>query len=610
MPAACAKTTAVRIRSHLLLLTTVVLVPGFFAAVVAVAKVRESERDAALRGLRETVRATALLVDGEMQHSLGTLDVLASSEHLQTGDFATLHKEAGTADPKPDVWTLVLDERGKQFLNTKVPFGTELPAPNPLLRFGGVLQAQRAAVSDLSVDPLTGELQTTMYLPTKPSPLGQFVVARAFSVAHWQRLAIRPEGQEGWIIAIIDRTGRFIWRSHLAAEYVGKQARPELVAAAAAASSGLIRHSTLEGIDSYDAFKQSALTGWTVAVAAPVPSIEASATQAVIWLIAGMMVAFATALLGARLLSRLLLQAIDTASSAASSLGRGEQPQLPHTAVFEVNALNAALGDAARLLGNEQESRKAVEIERGQLLENERLARETAQQENLAKDKFLALLGHELRNPLAAIVGAGEVLARAPLDAPIQSRFTAVVQRQAKHMARIVNDLLEVSRMLSGKIKLETQPLEFSACVGNCIDALRLSARGREHRWVIKTEEVWVQGDAVRLEQIISNLAVNALQFSPPGCDIEVLVFAELDTAVLEITDAGPGIAPDLLPRIFEPFIQGPAPAGRQSSGLGIGLSLVKQLVELHGGAVAVRVGKSGLGSTFSVRLPRVRPSA
>jgi hypothetical protein len=173
-----------RIRSHLLLLTTVVLVPGFLAAGVAVTKVRESERQTALEGLHETVRATALLVDGQVQRSLGALTALAQSPNLQTGDFKALYDQAQAVDQKPDVWTIVLNATGTQRINTTVPFGTPPPAPVVAERVAKVLATQRPLVSDLIFGPATGTLLTTIYVPAKTSPAGNFVVAQAFSVDH------------------------------------------------------------------------------------------------------------------------------------------------------------------------------------------------------------------------------------------------------------------------------------------------------------------------------------------------------------------------------------------------------------------------------------------
>jgi signal transduction histidine kinase/ActR/RegA family two-component response regulator len=597
-----------RIRSILMLLTSVVLVPGFLAAGIAVTKVRENERQAALKGLQETVRATALLVDGQVQRSIGALTALAQSQHLQTGDFSALYLQAQAIDQKPEVWTIVLDETGTQRINTWVPLGTTPPAAVAQERVTKVLATQRPLVSDLIVGPVTGELLTTVYMPAKASPIGTFVVAQAFSVDHWLKSAIQPDSRRDWIMAVIDRSGKFIWRSHRRNEYLGRDARPELVAAAASSHSGMIRHSTLEGIDAYDAFTHSEVTGWTIAVAAPVPTIESSATQAVIWLAAGVAAALGLALLAASALGRVVLGALQVASDAARSLGRGESIQPPRTPVLEVNALNDALSNAARLLGQEKNARLSVEREREKLLANEQAARGLAQEENLAKTQFLALLGHELRNPLAAIAGASSVLEKGPQDMATRHRFLEIIQRQNRHLKRIVDDLMDVSRMLSGKIVLETHPLDFGDCVGSCIESLRTTDRAAEYAWQVKTEQVWVCGDPIRLEQIVNNLVVNALQFSPLNSVISVTVTGTANDAILEVSDSGSGMDPELQARIFEPFVQGPPLAGRQSSGLGIGLSLVKQLVQLHGGEVSVRTGDAGLGSTFTVRLARIAP--
>ena len=268
--------------------------------------------------------------------------------------------------------------------------------------------------------------------------------------------------------------------------------------------------------------------------------------------------------------------------------------------------MNDAPHDGAQLLAQEKRARGRVEHEREQLLENERTARELAQHENHEKDRFLALLGHELRNPLAAISGASEVLARGAQDKPTQQRFVALIQRQNRHLKRIVDDLLEVSRMLTGKIVLDSRPLDFADCVQSCIESLRATERAANYRWRVRTEPVWICGDPVRLEQAINNLVVNAMQFSPDNSEIVVTVKVLASQAVLEIADSGPGIAPELQDRIFEPFVQGPPLAGRQSSGLGIGLSLVKQLVQLHGGAVSVHNIGASAGCTFVVCLPRL----
>lgn len=596
-----------RIRSYLLLLAAVVVVPGLLAAAVAVGKVREAERDAHLSGLRETVRATALLVEGEVQRSLGVLSALATSPHLSSGDFAAFYEQAAAVDLKPDVWTLLLDADGRQILNTSVPFGTPPPPPVAKQRVAQVLATGKPLVTGVLVGPVSGRMLTTIYLPAVAAEGQRLVVAQAFSVDHWKKKAMQPRGRDDVVVAVIDQTGRFISRSHKTDELLGQLARPELVAAAAAAPEGLIRHLTLEGVDAYDAFAHTPSTGWTVAVASPAASIDDSATQAVSWLLFGIAGALAVALSAAFVVGRTLIGAIETASQAAHALGRGERPATLPTRIDEVDALNAALAEAGELLAGARASREVAEAERSRLFERESAARRAAEEQNAAKDQFLALLGHELRNPLAAIAGASEVMTRSAANAAVPNRFLAIVQRQTRHLAHIVDDLLEVSRLLSGKISLERRPINLAESARRCVEALRQTERAAGSRFIVDADDAWVDGDAVRIEQIVSNLVTNALKYSPAGSTVTLRVRALPDgTATLAVSDEGAGIAADLMPRIFEPFVQGPAYPGRVSSGLGIGLALVRQLVALHGGEVAATSGGEGRGSTFVLTLPAV----
>lgn len=595
-----------RIRSHLLALSAVVLIPSFLAAAVAVRQVRDRERETALRGLRETVRATALLVEGQVQRSIGALTVLASSPHLASEALDQFHRQALATDLPPDVWTVLVDETGQQRVNTLGLFGTPLPLNENIEHIERSLRLGAPVVTGVGRGPLSGKLRTTIYVPARPTASGRrFVVGQSFSVDHWKRTAMQPGGRASWIVAVIDRDGQFISRSHRTDELLGKSARPELVAAAAAADEGLIRHQTLEGTEVFDAFTHSPLTGWTIAVAAPVETIEASATQAVGFLAGGVAAALAAALIAASMLSRRLIRAMAAASNAAGALGRGEKPEPPSTPIDEVNALNRALSDAGALILSERAARATAEKDRQALLVNERAAREKAQAENAAKDQFLALLGHELRNPLSAITGATEVLATIG-DETKKARLFAILRRQNRHLKHIVDDLLEVSRMLSGRIVLETAPIDAAACVRSCIESIASSETAAKHPLTVNASEAWVNADAVRLEQVVTNLVVNALKFSAPGQPVVVRVRPEGEHVVIEVADSGLGVDPSMTERIFEPFVQGPALSGRQASGLGIGLALVKQLVTLHGGTVTVRPTEAGCGATFAVHLPRI----
>lgn len=598
-----------RIRSYFFVIAAVALIPGFLAAAIAIDKVREGERLAALRGLNETVRATSLMVDGELQRALGALTALGTSAHLQTGNLKAFYDQALAVNQAPDVWTLLLDDTGTQVLNTVVPFGTPPPPPMARKRVAQVLATQRPLVTDLIIGPVTGKLITTIYLPTRPVNGKQYVVAQAFSVEHWKKAVLQAQVQSDWVVAVIDHSGRFISRSRNSGELLGKQARPELVAAAAASHDGLIRHKTIEGIECYDAFTHSSLTGWTIAVAAPVQSIEASATQAVALLTVGALLALAGASATALVLTRRFVLAVDTASSTARSLATEQRPpKAASTSLHEFNVLNDALAEAGLLLEADRNAKAALEQERQRVLHMETAAREDAQAQNASKDQFLALLGHELRNPLSAIAGATAILLQDKARPSADARYLGMIQRQSGHLTHIVNDLLDISRMLSGKIVLDRKPLNLTNCVHHCLEAVLATDRAMGRPCTVEADEVWIEGDLVRIEQVLNNLLTNALKYSPAPGELHVRVRGIGGQAVVDVRDAGIGIGADLLPHVFEPFWQGSTVPGTLHSGLGIGLALVKQLVELHGGTVQAHSPGEGLGSTFTVRLPLITP--
>ena len=247
---------------------------------------------------------------------------------------------------------------------------------------------------------------------------------------------------------------------------------------------------------------------------------------------------------------------------------------------------------------------------------NKRLTREmeerqAAERSNHAKDEFLAMLGHELRNPLSAISSAASLIGLAGAGPDAVSRAKVIIQRQSQHLSRIVDDLLDLSRAMSGKILLARQPLEVSALVCACLDTFKATGRTGNFQIGVDTLPGWVDGDPTRLEQIATNLIDNALKYTPSGGSIDISVRHDddQDQVVLTVRDSGVGIAHDLLPHVFDVFVQGSITIDRSQGGLGIGLALVRRLVELHGGSVNATSEGLGLGSTFVIRLPRAAPA-
>jgi PAS domain S-box-containing protein len=234
--------------------------------------------------------------------------------------------------------------------------------------------------------------------------------------------------------------------------------------------------------------------------------------------------------------------------------------------------------------------------------EAEALAR-SLQATNRAKDEFLAMLGHELRNPLGTLSNAVAVLKR--LDGDETTRHVvAIIERQSAQLTNLVKDLLDVARVTSGKVDLQRRPVDLRVLAGRCLDALAHAGRTDRHGVSVHGEAVHVAADPARLEQVINNLLDNALKYTPAGGRILVTTERAGDTAVLRVRDTGQGIRTELLGRVFDLFVQEPQSFERSRGGLGLGLALVKRLVELHGGTVAAWSAGPGQGSEFTVRLP------
>ncbi|MFP2909681.1 ATP-binding protein [Pyxidicoccus sp. 3LFB2] len=236
--------------------------------------------------------------------------------------------------------------------------------------------------------------------------------------------------------------------------------------------------------------------------------------------------------------------------------------------------------------------------------ETEAKKRAEAEAASRAKDQFLAMLGHELRNPLSAITSGVKVLSIARDDVR-RERTRALVERQAFHLARLVDDLLDVARVSSGRITLQKGPMDLAECVRRAMVALESSGRTQAHPIDVEVEETWLEGDESRLVQVVTNLVSNALKYTPEGGRIRVRTRVEGDDVVLEVSDTGVGLPPEVLPRVFELFFQADRSLDRSQGGLGVGLTLVKRLVELHGGTIQAHSEGASRGSTFTVRLPR-----
>ena len=262
--------------------------------------------------------------------------------------------------------------------------------------------------------------------------------------------------------------------------------------------------------------------------------------------------------------------------------------------------VSAIAGHAALALDNAQLHRNSE-----QLLEAERAARSEAERVSRMKDEFLATLSHELRTPLNAILGWSQLMQDAE-DLETIREGVVIIQRNARVQTQLIEDLLDMSRIVSGKIRLDVQRVDLAGIVNLAVESVMpaAEAKGIRLRKVLDPLAGPISGDPNRLQQIVWNLLSNAIKFTPKGGKVEVLVERVNSHLEVTVTDSGQGIKPEFLPHVFERFRQADASTTRQTGGLGLGLSIVKQLVELHGGQVRAKSAGEGQGATFSVTLP------
>jgi len=591
-------------RHYLILMAVAILVPVTVIAGAGLSMLLDWERESRIRSVESNARATALLVDREVAAARAALRALGHSDAMRRGDFAEIHRAATAMNAAtPRTWTLLIDYDGSPLLNTLVPYGTRLPGhAGPWV--AQAWDSQQPHVSGYFVGALSRKPTVSVDVPVPRTAGGRWVLSQVFDAGHFATVFADKGLGPDWVMGIFDGDGISIARNRNHS-LVGGKVRPELFAAARAAKSGIVRHVTREGIEVYDIFTRSDATGWTIAIGVPVAELEAAARAATLYAGLALLGVIGLAFGIASFIAQRLSVALDRARRTAEALPLGPLARPAPTRVHEVDVLQDALYHASENLARERAARAALESEREALLQSEREARRLAETQSAAKDNFLAMLGHELRNPLAAIDGALKVLDMPAANARMTAHAREIGRRQTRHLTRIVDDLLDVRRILSGKVELRKTPLDAGALLLHCC-ATRQVVDAGVHAWAVAVPPLWVDGDATRLEQVFDNLLHNAIKYTPAGGTIAVQGRAEGRDAVFEVSDNGIGIAPATLPLIFEALVQGPVGIDRAQGGLGLGLSLVRELAALHGGSVTAASGGQGQGSTFTLRLPLV----
>ena len=252
--------------------------------------------------------------------------------------------------------------------------------------------------------------------------------------------------------------------------------------------------------------------------------------------------------------------------------------------------------------------RRQIEQERDRALEQERQGRTLAEAANRAKDAFLAMVSHELRSPLSPILSWAHMLRMRTLDEQKTMRALETIERSARAQAQLIDDLLDISRIVAGKFRLEVRPVDLAAVIEQAVDVVRPAADAKAIRLqlLLDTETGMLAGDPARLQQVVWNLVSNAVKFTPKGGRVQITLERVNSHVEIAVTDTGRGLSAEFLPHVFERFQQSETGSTRSHGGLGLGLAIVRHIVELHGGSVFAESPGVGQGATFTVKLPRM----
>jgi len=592
-----------QIRAYLYLMAAAILVPVILFAGFALRLIEGAESELARAQVARAAQRAALLVDADLAATQASLRALAGSPSLARDELDAFYQEAQAAVGGPDAWPVLLEENGRLLFDPQAPGALPPGAEAPQAYLADLIGAQRPFVTDLIPSHISGRLMTGVGMPVRAGGR-PYLLGVGYGADHFRKLLLGAGLPQDWQIDIYDRKGKLVASNLGPTALVGQDGPPAL--AAAEAADGILALPLRSGAAGTVAFGRVPGAGWTVAAGAPaatlVPAPGGARRAAALALVAALLGAAALAAWFGRGHAR----SIRTAVEAASALGRGELPPQRRSRILEIDRLLRALRQAGNELSRAQATRDTAGNERQNQLEHAQQARQTAEEENRAKDQFLAMLGHELRNPLAPIGTAAQLLKLPDLDGHRARYAGDVIGRQVEHMNRLLSDMLDVSRVTRGLVTLNLEEVDLRDVVERAVEQTRPLMEERQHRLELRLPQgpVTVRGDQTRLTQVVANLLTNSAKYTPPHGAIQLSLSSAADEATLSVADDGEGITAELLPRVFDLFSQGERKPDRAQGGLGLGLALVRSLVQLHGGDVeASSPGRNG-GSIFTVRLP------
>ncbi|MET0332847.1 MAG: ATP-binding protein [Rhizobacter sp.] len=581
------------LRHQLLMLAAVGLLPVSLLGGWGIWNAIQTQRQNVERSTLELSRALASAVESEIDASMRTLEAMARSPLLASGDLQGFYAFAQNEVAARPAWVsaVLTNAKGEPLFNTVQPFGSpDLRVVDPV-SLARVLRTGQPVVGALTFGPRQNGAFAVRW-PVETKDRLDYVLTAAVKPDPILDVLSKQGVPPGWVIAVFDTDQNRVARTR---DHASRQPSPTLKALlSGTANSGTGLTRALEGDEVYTGYTRLRSNGWTVAVGAPTADTHRALAEGLAWYVAGTLATVLLCLALARRIASRITRDIYTVRDSAVQLGEGQPVAETHSNIDEIDQMARALRQASQRLNETSESVR------------EALAQANAAAQ--AKDHFLAVLGHELRNPLAPMLTTLHLLNLKSDDSTARER--QIMARQVAHMRRLVDDLLDVSRISRGKLEIRREPVNLFSVVERAMESVQsaVSKRGGKGLFVqLPSQALWVSGDETRLVQALTNLLINALRFGGDGTvSVGVEADAEKGLALLRVTDEGEGISPETLKRIFEPFYQAPQTSERSTGGLGLGLAIVQNIVQLHGGEVSAKSAGLRQGSSFVMALPTI----
>jgi len=556
--------------------------------------------ESAERELAASNHALAAVVEHEFDQVQALLKIVANSQVVRNDGIDQVAAE-GLLErlnrASPDLLSVTIVDRSGRIMARYPPTSQQQLAMRP--HHAEAFASGELVVSDVDLDPAGQWAALSVDYPAWDRGELRWLITAEISAPHLGRLMAGQVRARGAVATLLDRHHHIVARTQEMDRFFGRIPSTQTLQALASSQEGVARFRTLDGNEYLWAWSRMPATGWHLLVGSPSEDVDASLRGSIRQLVlAGLL----TLLLGGGAtmwVAQRIARSTDRMAEAAPLLIRGENPPDGPSGVRQLDALYDALREAGGKIG------RAL-ADRDRALDAERVARALADEDNRAKDEFIATLSHELRNPLSPIRAAAAVLKSPRCDPARRDWAVGVIERQSTAMARLLEDLLDISRISSGRIEIERRPVALSEVMDAAVETARPLIEQRGHQLDVRLppEAVPLVADPLRLSQVFANLLTNAAKYTDPGGRIEVEAALNGAEVLVTVRDNGIGLEPQALEQVFQKFAQVRGPLDRSQGGLGLGLSLVRGLVKLHGGWVRAHSEGLGRGSEFVVGLP------